>query len=175
MPVYAGTYAVQSVVFNETAAMLEVVCVFAPNTEAIGCEVAIVRLSNEEVVGRMRGNRTGNSAVMIFLRVLADVYRLDVFEVEENGLLIQALTELVQLSAQLPSSENRVSLTSLAVLQITTSSNFICEYKYITVYNRHTGYGRARSSFYMHLIVYCVYNYNENMNAMYYYFCLNKH
>ena len=134
LPVYAGTYAVQSVVVNETAAMLEVVCVFAPNTEAIGCEVAIVHLSNEEVVGKMRANRTGNSAVMTFLRVPTDVYRLDVFEVEKNGLLIQALTELVQLSAQLSSSEDSVSLTSLAVLQITTSSNFICEYKYIMVY-----------------------------------------
>ena len=115
---------------NETDAMLEVVCVFAPNTEAIGCEVAVVRLSNEEVVNRMRANRTMNSATITFQKVFTDQYRLDVFEIENNGSIIQALTELFQLSAQQPTSETLSCIlpTSLEVLQIITFSSFISKF-----------------------------------------------
>ena len=114
---------------NETGAMLEVVCVFAPNTEAIGCEVAVVRLSNKVVVGVMRANRTVNSAAVTFQKFFTDQYRLDVFEIENNGSLIQVLTELFQLSAQQPTSETLSSIlpTSLEVLQIITFSSFISE------------------------------------------------
>ena len=125
--IFTGTYAVQSIMINETGAMLEVVCAFAPNTEAIGCEVTIVRLLNKEVFGSMRAYRTGNSAVMRFLNVLDDEYRLDVFEIENNGFLVQVLTELFQPSAQQPTSEtiNSFSSTTSAVFQMTTSSNLI--------------------------------------------------
>ena len=118
---------------NKTGAMLEVVCVFVPNTEAIGCEVAVTRLSNEDIFGRVRANRTGNSAIMTFLKVLADEYRLDVFEVESNGSLTQAITELVQLSAQPFTSENSVLFLSLAVLPITTISDFKSECNHIYI------------------------------------------
>ena len=58
MTFYSGTYAVQSVRINELSAILKVECVFAPNTEATGCEVKIAFSLNNEVVGNktMRAN-----------------------------------------------------------------------------------------------------------------------
>ena len=110
MTFYSGTFAVQSVQINESSAILKVECVFAPNTEAIGCEVKIAFSLNNEVIGNktMRANRTGNSAFVTFLKVFADEYLLYVFEIEKTGSVVQvdALTDLFTFSTQQFTSES---------------------------------------------------------------------
>ena len=126
--VFSGTYAVQSIQIIETSALLEVKCVFAPNTVATGCVVEIVFLLNKMVVGTKtkRANRTEDSGVVTFQKLVADEYNLDVFEIERNGLLIQALTELSILLIQPLASENgsstQILSTSSAMLQIITTT-----------------------------------------------------
>ena len=132
--VFSGTYAVQSIQIIEFSAILEVKCLFAPNTIAnVGCVVEIVFLLNKIVVGTKtkRANRTEDRGLVTFQKLVADEYNLNVFEIERNGLLIQALTELSILLIQPLPSENENSMqilpTSSAVLQITTTIGFISE------------------------------------------------
>ena len=107
---YAGTFAVQSVRINESSNLLEIQCVFAPNTEATGCEVEIAFLLNSNVVENktMRANQIENSALVTFLKVVADEYLLYVFEIEKTGSVVQVdvLTGLFTASTQLFSSES---------------------------------------------------------------------
>ena len=127
MTFYAGTFAVQSVLIDESSTLLEVKCVFAPNTEAIGCEVKIVFSLNNEVVGNktVRANRTGDSALLTFRKVLADEYLLYVFEIEKTGSVVQvhALTGLFTLSIQLFSSESisRIISTTPTMFKMSSS------------------------------------------------------
>ena len=108
---------------------------FAPNTVATGCVVEIVFLLNKIVVGTKtkRANRTEDSGVVTFQKLVADEYNLDVFEIERNGLLIQALTELSIPLMQPLASKNESNMwilsTSSALLQITTTIGFISECK----------------------------------------------
>ena len=110
MTFYTGTFAVQSVRIYESSVSLEVQCVFAPNTEATGCEVKIAFLLNSKVIENktVRANRMGNSALLTFLKVLADEYLLYVFEIEKTGSVVQVdiLTGLFTLSIHLFSSES---------------------------------------------------------------------
>ena len=91
MTFYAGTFAVQSVQIYESSTLIEVQCVFAQNTEATGCEVNIAFSLNSKVIENklVRANRMGDSALLTFLKVLADEYLLYVFEIEKTlaGLL----------------------------------------------------------------------------------------
>ena len=121
--IFTGTYAVQSIVINETGTILEVLCVFAPNTEAIGCKVEIVFSLNKHIVGSetMKANRTGDKASVTFRILVANEYCLDVFEVEKTGFLIKVLQEILTLSIQPFSSD--VSLTSSTFLQMTSTTD----------------------------------------------------
>ena len=134
MTFYTGTFAVQSVKINELSAFLKVECVFAPNTEATGCEVKITFLFNNEVVRNktMRADRTGNIASLTFQKVFADEYLLYVFEIEKTGSVVQvhALTDFFTLSTQQFSSESvsRVLSTTPALFQMVSSTNLISKY-----------------------------------------------
>ena len=121
--IFTGTYAVQSIVINETRAILEVLCVFAPNTEATGCEVEILFSLNKQFVGSktMRANRTGDKASVTFRILVANECRLDVFEVEKTGFLIKVLQEILTLSIHPFSSD--VSLTRSTFLQMTSTTD----------------------------------------------------
>ena len=128
MTFYAGTFAVQSVQIYESSTLLEVQCFFAPNTEATGCEVKIEFLLNSIVIENkivLRANRMGNSALLTFLKVLADEYLLYVFEIEKTGSVVQVdvLTGLFTLSIQLFSSESisRVISTTPTMFQMASS------------------------------------------------------
>ena len=131
MTFYSGTYAVQSVRINESSTFLKVECVFAPNTEAIGCEVKITFSLNNEVVGNktMRANRTGDSALLTVLKVLADEYLLYVFEIEKTGSVVQihTLTGLFTLSIQQFTSQSvsRVLSTTPTMFQMVSSTYLI--------------------------------------------------
>ena len=130
---YTGTYAVQSVRINELSAFLEVECVFAPNTEAIGCEVKIIFLLNNEVVENitMRADRTGDSALMTFLKDFADEYGLYVFEIEKTGSVVQVdvLTGLFTLSIQQITSKSvRVLSATPTLFQMASSTYLISKY-----------------------------------------------
>ena len=124
---YAGTFAVQSVRIYESSTLLEVECFFAPNPEATGCEVKIAFLLNSKVIENktVRANRTGDSALLTFLKVLADEYILYVFEIEKTGSVVQVdvLTGLFTLSIQLFSSESisRVISTTPTLFQMASS------------------------------------------------------
>ena len=131
---FIGTYAVQSVLINESSSILEVQCVFAQNTEATGCEVRIVFLLLYCEVRNMtmRANRIGNSAVVIFQKVLADEYHLFIFEIERNGLiLVQVLTKSLTLLEQPFSSEgvNKVSSANSTVLQMISTTDLTSEFR----------------------------------------------
>ena len=127
MTFYAGTFAVQSVQINESSIFLKVECVFAPNTEATGCEVKIAFLLNSRVIENktVRANRMGDSALLTFLKVLADEYLLYVFEIEKTDSVVQvdALTGLFTLSIQLFSSESisRIISTTPTMFQMESS------------------------------------------------------
>ena len=132
MTFYAGTFAVQSVQIYESSTLLEVQCFFAPNTEATGCEVKIEFLLNSIVIENkivLRANRMGNSALLTFLKVLADEYLLYVFEIEKTGSVVQVdvLTGLFTLSIQLFSSESisRVISTTPTMFQMVSSTYLI--------------------------------------------------
>ena len=133
MTFYTGTYAVQSVRINELSASLKVECVFAPNTEAIGCEVKIEFSFNNEVVENktMRANRKGDSALMTFPKVFADEYFLYVFEIEKTGSVVQV--NLLTLSTQQFSSKS-VSRGALStpptptLFPMVSSTYFISKY-----------------------------------------------
>ena len=128
MNFYAGTFAVQSVWIYESSTLIEVECVFAPNTEATGCEVKIAFLLNSKVIENktMRANQTGGSALMTFLKVLADEYLLYLLEIEKTGSVVQVdvLTGLFTLSTQLFSSESisRVISTTPTMFQMSSST-----------------------------------------------------
>ena len=134
MTFYTGTFAVQSVQISEASTLLEVECVFAPNTEAIGCEVKIEFSLNNKVVGNntKRANRTGNSALLTFLKVLADEYCLYVFEIEKTGSIVQvhALTDFFTLSTQQFTSKSvsRVLSTTPTLFQMASSTYLISKY-----------------------------------------------
>ena len=128
MTFYTGTFAVQSVRINKSSTLLEVECFFAPNTEATGCEVKISFLLNSEVIENktVRANRTGDSALLTFLKVLADEYRLNVFEIEKTGSVVQVdvLTGLFTLSTQhfTSKSVSRVLSTTPTLFQMASST-----------------------------------------------------
>ena len=119
---------------NESSTFLKVECVFAPNTEATGCEVKIAFSLNNEVVGNetMRANRTGDIALMTFLKVLADVYHLHVFEIEKTGSIVQVdlLAGLLKLPTGQFSSESisRVLSTAPTLFQMVSSTYLISKY-----------------------------------------------
>ena len=131
---YTGTYAVQSVHINESSTFLKVECVFAPNTEAIGCEVKIAFSLNNEVVRNKTiiANRTGDSALMTFLKAIADEYLLYVFEIEKTGSVVQVdpLTGLFTLSTQQFTSKSvsRVLSTTPTLFPMASSTYFISRY-----------------------------------------------
>ena len=134
---FIGTYAVQSVLINESSSTLEVQCVFAQNTEATGCEVKVVFILLNSAVRNMtmRADRTGDSAVLTFQKVLADEYRLYVFEIEKNSLiLVQMLTELLTLLEQPFSFEgvNKVSSAYSTVLQTISTTDLTSEFRKCT-------------------------------------------
>ena len=134
MTFYSGTFAVHSIKINESSAFIAVECVFASNTEAIGCEVKISFSLNNEVIGNktMRADRTGNSALMTFLKVFADEYLLYVFEIEKTGSVVQVhtLTGLFTLSTQQFTSKrvSRVLSTAPTLFQMVTSTYLISKY-----------------------------------------------
>ena len=125
MAIFTGTYAVQSIIINETGAMFEINCVFAPNTEAIGCEVEIVFSSNKQVVGHktMRANRTGDKASVTFQILVANEYHFNVFEVEKYGSLTKVVQETITLSIYPFSSVVSVSSVSSKLLHITSTTD----------------------------------------------------
>ena len=139
MTFYSGTYAVQLVRINESSTFLKVECLFALNTEAIGCEVKIAFSLNNEVVGNkaMRADRTGNSALLTFLKVFADEYRLYVFEIEKAGSVVQVdpLTGLFTLSKQQFTSKgvSRVLSTTPTLFQMASSTYLISRYHNLRV------------------------------------------
>ena len=151
MTFYAGTFAIQSVQINESSTLLEVECVFAPNTEAIGCEVKITFSLNNEVIGNktMRANRTEDSALLTFPKVFADEYLLYVFEIEKTGSVVQvhSLTALFTLSTQqftLKSVSKVLSATPI-LFQITSSTNLISKYHKLQIIAEKTCYCTSRS------------------------------
>ena len=127
MTFYADTFAVQSVRINESSTLLKVECVFTPNTEATGCEAKITFLLNSKVIENetVRANRMGDSALLTFLKVLADEYLLYVFEIEKTGSVVQVdvLTGLFTVSIQFFSSESisRVKSTTPILFQMASS------------------------------------------------------
>ena len=123
--IFTGTYAVQSVMINETGAILEINCVFAPNTEAIGCEVEIVFSSNKQVVGQktIRANRTGDKASVTFRILVANEYHFNVFEVEKYGSLTKVVQEIITLSIYPFSSVVSVSSVSSILFQMTSATD----------------------------------------------------
>ena len=134
MTFYTGTFAVQSVWINELSTFLKVECVFAPNTEATGCEVKIAFSLNNEVVRNttMRANRTGDSALITFLKAIADEYLLYVFEIEKTGSVVQVdpLTGLFTLATQQFTSKSvsRVLSTTPTLFPMASSTYFISKY-----------------------------------------------
>ncbi len=87
--IITGTFAIQSIIpIDIIGPVIVIVCNFYPNTDAVGCLIQLILITDNTVQYNSSNNITGDQAVVTLSGIIMGYYQLTVFEIESDLSLV---------------------------------------------------------------------------------------
>ncbi len=87
--IITGTFAIQSIIPTDIIGpVIVIVCNFYTNTDAVGCLIQLILITDNTVQYTSSNNRTGDQAVVTLSGIIMGYYQLIVFEIESDQSLV---------------------------------------------------------------------------------------
>ena len=124
-----GTFAIQSIIpIDIIGPVIEIVCNFYTNTDAVGCLIQLILITDNTVQYNSSNNRTGDQAVVTLSGIIMGYYQLIVLEIESDQSLVTVPIEEVLTLMDEPDEEISLIPTSMGITSdVLTFSDVISE------------------------------------------------